>query len=204
MSASTLPDGLRAWTAEHPNLGQAVSSYALVDEGVLFNPLLPDGDPSVLDGIDVTAIVMTNRHHTRDVDALAGEHGVQVWAPEVGLSDLSDFSATVVGYVDGDELPGGTSAIEVGVLSPDEFAVSVPRFRALAVADGVRREGDGELKAMPDDLLGDDPDAVRRGLGERFARLCDEVEFDHLLLAHGLPVIGDGREALARFAASVR
>ncbi|HEY4096550.1 MAG TPA: hypothetical protein VGM33_13610 [Baekduia sp.] len=204
MSPSTLPAGLRHWTAVHPNIDWTVSSYALVPEGVLLNPLLPDGDHSVLDGVDLQAIVLTNRHHTRDSDALAGEAGVTVLAPRVGLDDLAGFTAPVEGYVDGDELPGGQRAIEVGVISPDEFAVHAPQYRALAVADGVMREGDGDLLAMPDSLLGDDPDAVRRGLGERFAQLCDEIEFDHLLLAHGLPVIGDGREALAAFAASIR
>ena len=38
-------------------------------------------------------------------------------------------------------------------------------------------------------------------LRDGFARLADEVEFDHLLLAHGTPVIGDARERLRRFAA---
>jgi len=29
----------------------------------------------------------------------------------------------------------------------------------------------------------------------------DAVEFDHLLFAHGTPILGDGREQLRRFAA---
>jgi len=204
MTASTLPDGLRHWTAVHPNIGSEVSSYALVPEGVLLNPLLPGGDRSVLDGCDVQAIVLTNRHHVRDSDALAGEEGVAIHAPAVGLDDLRDLDATVEGYAGGDALPGGLRAIEVGVLSPDEFAVFAPQYRALAVADGVRRDGDGALAPMPDGLLGDDPQGVRRGLGERYAQLAGELEFDHLLLAHGVPVVGDGRAALARYAASLR
>jgi hypothetical protein len=51
--------------------------------------------------------------------------------------------------------------------------------------------------------MGDDPDADRRGLAAAFMRLCDELDFDHLLLAHGLPVVGDGREQLRRYAAAL-
>jgi Metallo-beta-lactamase superfamily len=204
MTASTLPEGLRHWTAVHPNIGSEVSSYALVPEGVVLNPLLPDGDRGVLDGCELRAIVLTNRHHVRDAERLATESGVAIHAPAVGLDDLRGLDAAVAGYADREGLPGGLQAIEVGVLSPDEFAVLAPQYRALAVADGARRKGDGPLEAMPDGLLGDDPEAVRRGLGERYAELAAELEFDHLLLAHGLPVIGDGRGALARYAASLR
>jgi hypothetical protein len=58
----------------------------------------------------------------------------------------------------------------------------------------------GELGFVPDFLLGDDPDAVKHGLRERFHRLAEEVEFDALLLAHGDPVSTGGRTALRTFA----
>jgi hypothetical protein len=35
-----------------------------------------------------------------------------------------------------------------------------------------------------------------------FARLAAEVDFDHVLLAHGPPIVGDGRERLRAFAAA--
>ena len=43
----------------------------------------------------------------------------------------------------------------------------------------------------------DDPDKTRAGLKAAYRRLLDELEFDHLLLAHGAPVIGTAREELA-------
>lgn len=195
--------GVRHWNAVHPNLGMRVSSYALEAEGVLFNPLLPRGDRGVLDGIDVRAIILTNRHHLRDSEKLAGD-GVAIHAPAAGLHDLRDAGAEVVGYRDGDELPGGTVAVEVGSLSPDEFAVFVPEHRALAVADGAMRDGDGPLRAFPDGLLGDDPVAVKHGLADAYERLCDELAFDHLLLAHGEPVVGEGPATLLRYAEWLR
>jgi len=60
---------------------------------------------------------------------------------------------------------------------------------------------DGALGFFSDSLLGDDPDAEKQRLREGFARLLDNVDFDHLLLAHGTPIIGDGRAQLERFVA---
>jgi hypothetical protein len=53
---------------------------------------------------------------------------------------------------------------------------------------------------VPDELLGDDPLAIRRGLRERFHALAEQVEFDALLLAHGEPIARAGRSALRTFA----
>ena len=200
---TSLPSGLRHWRAIHPDLHAEVSSYALVEEGVLLNPLLPDGDDSVLEGVTVRAVVLNNRLHVRDVERLGAPDGVSVHAPTPGLEDLAELAVDVKGYADGDELPGGMRAIEVGGISPDEFALHLPRYRALAVADGVLRKGEGGLEMMPDSLLGDDPDAVRAALGKAFARLAEELDFDHLLLAHGDPVLGDAREQLRAYAAAL-
>jgi hypothetical protein len=42
----------------------------------------------------------------------------------------------------------------------------------------------------------DDPPATKRRLLAAFARLLAELDFEHVLLAHGGPVIGDGRALL--------
>jgi hypothetical protein len=46
----------------------------------------------------------------------------------------------------------------------------------------------------------DEPAATKEGLRAAYRRLADELEFDHLLLAHGDPFVGDGRDALRAFA----
>jgi hypothetical protein len=51
----------------------------------------------------------------------------------------------------------------------------------------------------PDQFM-DDPEAERRGIREGLARLATELDFEHLLLAHGTPLVGDGRERLREFA----
>jgi len=52
---------------------------------------------------------------------------------------------------------------------------------------------------VPDRLIGDDPEQVKRAILERVAALLDE-DFDHLLFAHGDPIVGGGKEALRAFA----
>ena len=46
----------------------------------------------------------------------------------------------------------------------------------------------------------DDPEETKAGLRKAYRRLLD-LDFDHLLLAHGDPVVTSGKEALRAFAA---
>jgi hypothetical protein len=46
------------------------------------------------------------------------------------------------------------------------------------------------------DFLMDDPEETRAKLRAAYRRLLDELEFDHLLLAHGAPVVGTARAEL--------
>lgn len=55
---------------------------------------------------------------------------------------------------------------------------------------------------MPDPLIAEEPaqvESVKRDLREAYRRLCD-LEWDTLLLAHGLPLAGDGKAKLRAFA----
>jgi hypothetical protein len=71
----------------------------------------------------------------------------------------------------------------------------------MAFADGlVRSSSDGSLGFVPDFLLGEDPEGVKRGLRQSLGRLLDE-SFENLLFAHGRPLVGGGKEALATFLA---
>jgi hypothetical protein len=115
-----------------------------------------------------------------------------------GLHEFSGGLA-VEGFEPGQRLPGGLIAEQVGVICPDETALLLPVQRALSIADGIVRGGpaggDGPLGFVPDSLM-DDPPATKQGLLDAYGRLLEELEFDHLLLAHGGPVIGDGRALL--------
>jgi hypothetical protein len=74
----------------------------------------------------------------------------------------------------------------------------------LKEVDGVVRwEGVDGLTFVPDFLM-DDPEKTRAGLKAAYRRLLDELEFEHLLLAHGEPVIGTAREELAALVGASR
>ena len=140
--------------------------------------------------------MLTNRHHHRSSGEVAERTGCPVYVPREGMHAFTD-GEPVTPYGDGDEPVAGVRAHHVGELSDDEYAIAVPGASALAVADGVVRwEPGGPLAFVPDQLIGDDPEAVKAGLRAAYARLLDDVAFEHLLLAHGDPFVGDGASAL--------
>jgi hypothetical protein len=171
-----------------------VHSYLHVLSGTVLDPMVP------LEGLDalpqVERIVLTNRLHHRHSDRFREAFDCPVLCHEAGLHHFR--GRDVEGFSWGDELAPDVTAHEVGVLCPEETAVRLGT--ALAFADAITRGRHGELGFFPDYLLGDDPDAVRAGLRERFRRLADELEFDALLLAHGEPISVGGRSALRTFA----
>jgi hypothetical protein len=199
--------GVFHWTAVHPKIHIEVSSYWLEDGGVLIDPLVP---PDV--GVDwfahrstpPAAVLLSNRHHYRDSSRFAEVFGCPVLCNRAGLHEFT-HGELVDGFDVGDALPGGAIACEVGAICPDETALHVPASSAIVFADGVVRgavEGQsGPLGFVPDSLM-DDPPLTKRNLLASFARLLEELDFEHLLLAHGGPVIGDGRAQLRDFVQS--
>ena len=194
--------GLFHWTAVHPRIQIEVSSYYLPETGVLLDPLIPaEGVDWFRDRGEVRHVLLSNRHHYRHSAAFADAFGCTVWCNEEGMHEFTR-GEKVRPFRAGDLLPGGIESQAVGVLCPDETAFRIPiADGALAIADGVVRDGDGPLSFVPDALLGDDPEGVKRGLEAAYARLLD-LAFDHLLLAHGQPWIGGGKEALRTFVES--
>ena len=194
-------EGLLHWTAYRDTIGADVHSYFHTASGTLIDPMEP------VQGLEAVArerrperIVLTNRHHYRHSDRFREAFGCPVLCHEAGLHEFED-GAGVEGFAFGDELAPGVTALEVGVLTPEETAVLLAGGGgALAFADALIRGRHGELGFVPDPLLGDDPPAIRDGLRAAFHRLATEHEFDALLLAHGDPVTTGGRSALRTFA----
>jgi hypothetical protein len=191
-----LPGVLR-WTARHPSAGLESAGHYLVEEGTLIDPIAPPEGLDWFDGRGIGEILLTNRHHTRSAFDLQDRLGLTIRAPRTGMHELP--ADRVQPYDFGEELTAGIRPHAISDTWPDETALEIPSHRAVAIADGVINY-DG-LGFFPDFLLGDEPEAEKQRLRDAFARLAAEVDFDHLLLAHGTPILHDGREQLRRFAA---
>ena len=195
-----MASGIWHWDTVHPRWNIRVHSYYLSDERVVIDPMLP------AEGLDwfaehgvPTDVLLTNRHHYRASSDFVARFGVTVRCARPGMHEFQK-DEVVEPFDFGDELSGGVIAYEVGSLCPDETAFFIPARRALALADGaVRWEDGGALAFVPDNLM-DEPEQTKDGLRAAYRRLAD-LEFDHLLLAHGAPFTGNGRETLAAFAA---
>ncbi|MBM2822238.1 MAG: hypothetical protein HW413_984 [Thermoleophilia bacterium] len=191
--------GIWHWTALHPRIKIRVSSYYLAAERVLIDPIAPD------EGLDWFAehgppehVLLTNRHHYRSSAEFAERYGVTVHCVREGMHEFT-HGERVEPFDCGGALPGGVVAHAVGAICPDETALHIPAHDALALADGaVRWEAGGSLAFVPDAFM-DEPKKTKERLRKSYRRLA-ELDFHHLLLAHGEPFVGTGRGVLRDFA----
>ncbi len=185
------------WTAFHKPIRMEVSSYYVQPAGIVVDPKIPEGGFETLPGRP-SQVVLTSGHHARDAQAFADEFDTPIRVSREGADRLGGV-LTVETFADGEEIAPGVTAIHIGVLSDDEGALHMAvGDGALAFADGINAYGD-ELGFFSDELLGDDPEGVKAGLKRAFGGLLT-LDFDHLLFAHGQPVIGGGKAALREFA----
>lgn len=200
--------GVFHWRTRHPNIGVEVDSWWLPEGGVLIDPLVPpdlglDWFQSAQDR-PPQAIVLSNRHHYRQSGEFRERFGCPVHVPRSGLHEFQGDRLPVESYDPGDELPGGLVVHEIGALCPDDMALHLPQAAAVFFADGVVLGGphgqEGKLGFVPDSLM-DEPPQTREGLLASLRRLLDEVEFRHVLMAHGGPVLGTGRQELEELVA---
>jgi hypothetical protein len=189
--------GIHHWTAKHPKIGIEVSSYYVEPSRSLLDPLLPAEGVEWFRGRPAPErIILTNRHHYRHSDELRSEFGCAVLCSEPGLHEFED-GPEVDGFEFGDELVEGVTAHEVGAICPDETALHIELGDGfLAIADGLINHG--QVGFVPDNLMGDEPEEVKRGLRDSYGRLLD-LEFDGVLFAHGEPIASGGKEALREF-----
>jgi len=197
--------GVYHWTARHPRINAEVSSYWLDEDGVLIDPLVPPGE-----GLDwfaqrptrPQAVLLSNRHHFREAARFGERFGCSIHCNRAGLHEFSR-GEPVVGFEIGDSLPGGIVACELDAICPDDTALYLAGRWCLPTAScaAVRAGQEGLLGFVPDWLM-DEPAATERALLAACERLLEELEFEHLLLAHGGPVVGNGRRLLEELVAS--
>jgi hypothetical protein len=191
--------GVHHWTAMRESIGLLVSSYYVDPAGILIDPMLPEEGLDAFAGLQrPQQVVLTSGLHARDAGAFADAFGCVIRAPRAAAARLQGTLDTQP-YSHGDELAPAVTSLEIGRLAPDEYALHLQITEgAIVFADALNHYGD-TLGFFPDYLLGDDPPAVKRALTRAFEGLLAEREFDHLLFAHGDPIVGGGKAALRTF-----
>jgi hypothetical protein len=193
-------EGVFHWKAIHPNTNSEAGCHFVVGSRTAIDPLLPDEGIEWFDGHGVERIVLSTRHHLRHAPEIAERFGCPILCHESGLYEFED-GPEVEGFAFGDQLAPDVTALEMDAISPDDTVLRIEASgAALLFADSVVNRG--SLGFVSDNLIGDEPEAVKTRIRERCTALLDE-RFEHLLFAHGDPLIGCGRPALQAFAAGV-
>jgi glyoxylase-like metal-dependent hydrolase (beta-lactamase superfamily II) len=173
---------------------QLVAWWAVrrADGLVLIDPLVDDWtrlDELVADAGGCAGVIRTLHWHQRTIAEVSRRYGAEVWAkppPEGTPERPYDHPLN-----DGDELFDGLRAIDVE--RADEVALWLPDQAALVFGDAMLRRASGELRVCPDSWLQPEggPARLRAILGG-----LTELPVEHVLVAHGPLVLGDGRESL--------
>ena len=194
--------GVYHWTAIHPKIRLPVDSYYIEPARVVLDPTVPR------EGLDwfgsratPSQVVLTNRHHLRHSQRFAEAFGCPIRCSAAGVHEF-ERGPQVEAFAFGEELAPGVTAHRLGAICPDDTALHIRTAGggALAFADGLTHPRGGGLSFVPGFLMGDDPATVRAELRASLRGLLD-LDFDHLLFAHGEPLIGGGRVALHGFVA---
>ena len=190
--------GLFHWHAVHPSHGLEVSCHFAAGSGTVFDPLLPEEGIEWFDDHRARRIVLSTRHHLRHSERIAERCGCPILAHESGLHGFED-GPSVEGFAFGERIADDVTALTMDAISPDDTVLRIDVAEgALLFADSLINHD--EIGFVPDRLIGDDPETVKTKIVERSSALLGE-DFDHLLFAHGDPVIGDGEAQLRAFCA---
>lgn len=189
--------GVFHWKAVHPRIKIEVDSHFLAGSGTAIDPLLPAEGIEWLDGRGVQRVVLSNRHHLRHAPELAERFSCPILCHEAGLHEFED-GPQVDGFAFGDRIADDVVALEMDAICPEDTVLRIEADGGtLLFADSLINYG--AVGFVPDNLIGEDPEGVKRRVRERCAGLLHE-DFEHLLFAHGDPLIGDGVAALRKVA----
>ena len=141
-------------------------------------------------------VLLTVFWHHRALPGLDAEH---VWASGRTVKALANRGVEVTDPIRADvRLPGGAEAVETA--RHGELVYWLPEQRAVAVGDVLLGAGakprptEDPLRLCPERWLGKAThDDLRASL-----RPLLELPVEHVLVSHGRPVVGGGRDALAR------
>lgn len=192
-------DGVFHWKAEHPKIGVEVGCHFVSGSGTAVDPLLPAEGIEWFDGRKLQRVALSNRHHLRHATEIAERFDCSILCHEAGLHEFGEDGPEVTGFAFGERVAPDVVALEMGAICPEDTVLRIEAGGgALLFADSVMNY-DG-LGFVSDQHLGDDPEAIKREVREHCVALLDE-DFEHLLFAHGDPLLNDGKAALREFAA---
>jgi hypothetical protein len=204
-----LAPGLHRWTARHPDwhpagdgFGAEVASFALLagDDLLLIDPLVPDGDPALLDALAGAAkhthILITIGYHVRSAAALSARYGATVHGPAQAGKRLAAQAKAFTVLEPGAPGPGGAVAHAIGRPRRGETPLWLPSHDAIAFGDALVTTPAGDLRMW----CQEPPDDRRRAFyRDRFAptlRPLIDREPVRILPTHGPPVLAGGTAAL--------
>jgi hypothetical protein len=188
--------GIWHWAVFHEPISTDVSSHYVDAAKIVVDPKVPAEGLQAIPGEPQQVVLTTGLHH-RDAQRFAEHFGIPIRVSREGAARLGDRLA-VQTFVDQEQVAPGATAVRIGSLAPDEYVLHIGiEGGVIAFADALTYYG-GNLGFVPDQLLGDDPQRVKAGLLNAFRRLLSR-DFDHLLFAHGEPLIGGGKAALREF-----
>jgi hypothetical protein len=191
-----LIDGVFHWQVKHPRIGIEVGCHFVAGSGTAIDPLVPEEGIEWFEGRGLERVVLSNRHHLRDGARLAERFGCPILCHEAGLHEFED-GPTVEGFGFGERVAADVVALEMDAICPEDTVLRIEADGgALLFADALINYGG--IGFVPDNLIGEDPEGVKAKVRANAAPLLEE-SFEHLLFAHGAPIVGGGREALQRF-----
>ncbi len=196
MDLREIAHGLWYWTAPHPSWGGATDwpedvgcvCCRTADAAVLIDPLLTKDEEAefwaFVEGLNLpVAVLLTASWHQRDAQPVAERYGTTVWAHELAARHLSFPTRS-------DALPAGIEAFVPDGDREGQVAFYLRAYQALVVAEFFMGSGD-RLRVCPSPSI-DDLAAFYGSL----RRLLD-LPIERVLVAHGEPVLVDGRRRIA-------
>ncbi|HTU82991.1 MAG TPA: cupin domain-containing protein [Candidatus Acidoferrales bacterium] len=185
--------GAWMWSAWQADRGMAFNSYLFERDGgcVAIDPL--PLDPPALEQIaglgGVRAVVLTNRDHERDAQALRDRFGARVLA---GKTEAPRFGIPIdATFDDRDEVfPGAIATALPFGKTPGEIALHLPGARAAIVGDALLGVPAGALSVLPSEKL-ENPARFALALRKLWA-----LELETLLLCDGQPIFAAADAAI--------
>jgi glyoxylase-like metal-dependent hydrolase (beta-lactamase superfamily II) len=186
---------LFAWSSHHAQWHVDFSSHALTTpEGVaLIDPVrLTEPALKKLEALgDPIGVFLTNGNHDRSADWFRKRYGIQVYAHEKAKTGAEIPLDVLV--LDGEQLPGGLSVIEVPGSAAGEVVFHTAQEKGIVfIGDAILHQPDG-LSMLPPAYCEDQQQAIRS------LRRLLELRFAIAAFSHGHAIIGDAQARISAF-----